>query len=706
MKKVITLSCLLMVITCYATQVPIEKARITARNFYHERVNIHSNRDQVTITGEFTITELNEPVYYIFNMDNEGFIIISAEDQAYPVLGYSFEGIYHGGRHPAFNYWMNNYRDQILAIRENQYKADQKIKDTWEEYSIDMGVRKNKEILDLEPLVTAKWHQDYPFNTNCPYEPNMSDSNFVIFEGQVLNLHNHVWAGCVATAAGMIMDYWRYPLHGAGEHCDTLSSYGDLCVNYFQTTNDWSGMTDFPPYENNAVAQILYNIGVAVNMIYTDSVSIALSGFLTEVYKDHYLYDPAAVLSPRSSSYSVWRSILMLDLNNKWPIQYDGSGPNGGHSFVCDGYQGTDFFHFNWGWGGIYNGYFMLDNLNPGTFTFNQNQSALLHIHPPASAYPLYCTGQTNLVINQFGSIEDGSGPAVNYPDNMDCGWLIAPDDTIASLTLDFVKFNLHQSDTLRVYDGENAGSPLIGSFTGTTIPESITTTGQKLFLRFVSDDSLTADGFLVEYRSTEYPFCNDTVLYSDLSGVITDGSGRFKYRNGSTCVSKIYRLWADSVHLKFTQINTEAERDTINIYDLSGNVLIASYSGSYMTPPAELKIEGSGIYIVFKTDSLFRKAGWKATYEVFEATATKDQETGAFKIYPNPANDYCLIETKGTPLHGTQLTLFNTEGRALMTENIDKQVSYLDLSGLKAGVYLLMLKTEREVYARKLVVY
>ncbi|HLO92324.1 MAG TPA: C10 family peptidase [Lentimicrobium sp.] len=690
-----------------STNVPIEKARIVARNFYLERVNLHSHHTRVTITGEFTIKQANEPVYYIFNMDDEGFIVISAEVNSFPVLGYSFEGIYHdNSKCPSFNDWMNNYSDQIVSIRENHYEPDQNITEAWAEYSNENAIRSQKEILDLEPLITAKWHQDYPYNTNCPYDGNIPDTNFVLLENQVLNLNKHVWSGCVATAAGMIMNYWRYPLHGAGVHDDSLSSYGHLLVNYAQATNDWSAMQDYPVYENNAVAQLIYHIGVAVNMVYTDTVSLALSTFLTEAYKDHYLYDPAVVHSPRSSSYSVWRSLLMLDLNNKWPIQYEGGGPQGGHSFVCDGYQGTDFFHMNWGWGGIYNGYFLLNELNPGVFTFNQNQGAILHIHPLSTGYPDYCSGQTTILDDNTGSIEDGSGPVLNYQDDADCSWLIAPDDSIASLTLNFVKFNLHESDYLRVYDGENTNAPLIGSYTGTALPESITASGKKLFLQFVSDDTLNANGFLAEYNTTEYPFCNDTLVYSDTAGVIDDGSDRFKYRNGSNCVWKLYRRWEDEIFLKFSQINTEANRDSISIYDLTGNTLLATYSGSYMTLPDTLKVQGSGILIVFKTDSAFRKGGWKANYQFFPATGTKENLQTKYKIFPNPARDYCMIETNSIQADDIELILYDTQGKALLLQTLRKPINYLNLSTLKPGIYLICLKTENEVMLRKLIVY
>jgi hypothetical protein len=46
-------------------------------------------------------------------------------------------------------------------------------------------------------------------------------------------------------------------------------------------------------------------------------------------------------------------------------VVYGGASSGGGHEFVCDDYQGEDFFHINWGWGGVSDNYFRLSALNP-----------------------------------------------------------------------------------------------------------------------------------------------------------------------------------------------------------------------------------------------------------------------------------------------------------------------------------------------------
>ena len=57
--------------------------------------------------------------------------------------------------------------------------------------------------------------------------------------------------------------------------------------------------------------------------------------------------------------------------------------------------------------------------------------------------------------------------------------------------------FNIFQ-----VRDGNNADSPLLGRFCGSTLPETLTSSGSYMWIRFRSDSSATGDGFMAYYRS------------------------------------------------------------------------------------------------------------------------------------------------------------------------------------------------------------
>ena len=68
---------------------------------------------------------------------------------------------------------------------------------------------------------------------------------------------------------------------------------------------------------------------------------------------------------------------------------YGGASDEGGHSFICDGYNSMNYFHFNWGWSGVGDGYFTLSNLKPGSggagggsYDFSEDQDVLIGIEP------------------------------------------------------------------------------------------------------------------------------------------------------------------------------------------------------------------------------------------------------------------------------------------------------------------------------------
>ncbi|NQV02305.1 MAG: Spi family protease inhibitor, partial [Bacteroidia bacterium] len=80
-------------LSVFAKKVEVNQARQAGLNFYFERVNINQPVpfDALAITGELVVTENDITAYYIFNIGENGYIIVTADDQLYPVIGYSFE---------------------------------------------------------------------------------------------------------------------------------------------------------------------------------------------------------------------------------------------------------------------------------------------------------------------------------------------------------------------------------------------------------------------------------------------------------------------------------------------------------------------------------------------------------------------------------------------------------------------------------------
>jgi len=360
MKKIhifITLTTLFS-LSVFANPVDVKTAQKAATTF------LNNNGAKAT-----QLTDLSEaagfPNLYIFTTENS-FVVMSADDCVQPILGYSFTGSFVAEGMPEnVRGWLQGYNDEIQHAINHKLKATIKTIHSWKQLVEGKTDVAKSEIIVGE-LLTTKWNQHAPFNDYCP-------------TGTV--------TGCVATAMSQIMNFHKWPTVGIGIHSYTHSSYGVQYADFYQTTYDWTHMKDnytgeYTTTEAEAVATLVYHAGVSVNMNYGPS-SGAFSIDIPTALINYFNYSNTAVYKNRYSNDSTdyWIAEMKAELDARRPMEYDGSGSSGGHSFVCDGYRSDDFFHFNWGWGNNSDGYFTINNLNPGS-TYNNNQGAVFGIKP------------------------------------------------------------------------------------------------------------------------------------------------------------------------------------------------------------------------------------------------------------------------------------------------------------------------------------
>lgn len=371
MKKItILLFCLFVVSGLFANPIDTLIAKQVAVNWFAER-NTDFRGNEIKINEIITVNEKSEDLFYILNFaNNNGYIIVSADDDVIPVLAYSFEYNYTNENHPpAYDYWLDTYKEQILYIKENKIKAEPEIKAEWNKLNVSTdNFPPVKGIKDVSPLLKTEWNQGSGWNSYCPTDVN----------GQ----GGHVWAGCVATAMAQIMKYWNYPTNGSGSHSYSCN-YGTLSANFGATEYDWWSMDNYSA--TMATALLMYHCGVAVNMDYGANGSGAYVYYgSNDAYHAFYNYFGYTV-SGRDGDLSDSEARSNIDAGQ--PILYSGANSSGneGHAFVLDGYQGSNYFHFNWGWSGYYNGYFYLNNLTPGSYNFSYYNTAVFNIHPDVS---------------------------------------------------------------------------------------------------------------------------------------------------------------------------------------------------------------------------------------------------------------------------------------------------------------------------------
>jgi hypothetical protein len=649
-------------------------------------------REDIMLSAAIEAYSENLIVYHVFNITGGGFIIVSASESTIPVIAYSFEGTYGLDNMPCnFSAWMKQMSLQIAEASQSKRKTPDYIVSEWKRLkSPGFEPRNMQNSISVLPLLTSNWNQDAPYNDQCPSDPSGPGG--------------HAYAGCVATAMGQLMYFYRFPEHGTGSYTYQHPVYGTISANFDTTTYEWSGMPNEISSSNNPIAKLLFHLGVSVDMDYGPDGSGMWNHKAAYSLRNYFKYGPETQYIFRDSTSIDWDSILISNLNAGKPLYYagwEGVGSTNGHAFVCDGYQDTAYFHFNWGWSGSYNGYFYLNQLNPGGSNFNFAQEVIKDIFPDTLNYSYSGTCEGQHVLHYInGSIGDGSG-FFSYMDNQDCTWLIEPHDeehdSITSITLTFSRFDTEFGfDSVSIYQGESTSSPLIGSFSGSTLPPVITASGDKMLITFHSNGSINKPGWLASWNCQFPVYCNGTTTFSEPFGSFGDGSGSKHYNNNSVCKWKIQPPWATSLTLTFNSFDTEAGYDNLKIYDLGTQELIATYSGNQIPP--EVTVESGKMILIFTTNSSITGQGWEATYNVGNVGRNEDNKDLISALYPNPCYGFTKFAVNLPSPQKILVEILDLKGSIRQIENYKGKVGQntyqLDLSQYEPGIYIVHISS------------
>ena len=419
-------------LTMSATSITADDARAVAQQFI-TRSAIHKapGRPGALQLAHTATSARGESDYYVFNLGTDGgFVIVGGDDQAPAVWGYSDHGSFNPAQLPDnARWWLGEYQHQLQWLRDHPETKPRKAT------NLDKNV---------EPLLTTTWNQDVPYNNMCPAIPE-EFSNF--FYG------NHACTGCVPTATAQIMKYYNWPHKGDCFNSYTYPVYYDsqtksdpitLRADFGSTIYDWEQMMDDYDYrsdgnvycrnsgtgrvlatqaQQDAVAQLMSHVGIAINVVYGSS-QVGSSGSVGTAMRamTHFFRYDKSMRYEDAYDYSddEWKALLVNELAENRPILYSGRSSSAGHAFIIDGCNNEGYFHINWGWGGYCDGNFLLGLFNPyGTADegYNGSQSALIGIKPDYSntgttPYPVMladvnCDGtydidDVNLVINHM----------------------------------------------------------------------------------------------------------------------------------------------------------------------------------------------------------------------------------------------------------------------------------------------------------------
>jgi hypothetical protein len=327
---------------------------------------------KMTLAYTAKASQSNQNSFYVFNRgEKAGFVIVAAEDRAGDIIGFTDKGDFNYSIIPCnMKAWLDEYSRQIDFIIANPGIAKASKRKAFDK--------------NLEPLLgEIIWDQGSPYNDKCPLLGGGYSSE-------------HCAVGCVATALGQVMYYNRWPEKGVGSHSYVDPGTGETrSADFGSTTYKWDDMLpyltdDSPAAAKDAVSTLLYHVGVGVNMQYGSS-SGAYSTDEAIALINYFNYDKGSRYLARDYyGASEWEKIVLNSLDNGHAVIYNGATKNNeGHCFVCDGYNTEGYFHINWGWSGISNGYFLLSALDPelqgtggssGNLAFNYYQDMVVNI--------------------------------------------------------------------------------------------------------------------------------------------------------------------------------------------------------------------------------------------------------------------------------------------------------------------------------------
>lgn len=317
----------------------------------------------VTVPVELAFTQYQidntTPAVFVFNSTDERFVLVSAEDNARAVLGYSDEGTFDANNIPEnMQFWLKMYADEMRSATEAKGKVNRR--EAKGERLEAKGERREAEeeaYPTIAPLLGETiWGQGEPFNNMCPQIGN-----------------ERAVTGCVATALSQIMYIHKYPTKGIGSHSYKTETEGlTVSANFGNTTYDWANMIpnyngSYTTTQANAVATLMHHVGVAADMDYTVDGSGAVSSIALVGLTNYFGYDKAINVLPKDFlKEETTLQTIASDLQAGRPVYISGSTVNQeGHAFVCDGMKSDGYLHINWGWYGVANGYFALSALAP-----------------------------------------------------------------------------------------------------------------------------------------------------------------------------------------------------------------------------------------------------------------------------------------------------------------------------------------------------
>lgn len=352
-------SLLIGTMTVSANPIDVTQAQGIAKKFCSEAVvknkmrKAPSNAKMKLVYKSHGKKAGNNLLYAFDRGTASGFVVVAGDDRAPQILGYSDTGSFDINNMPEnMRWWIRQYEQQISYLQENP-----KARLTTPKRNVNV----------VAPLLgEIAWDQESPYNANCPYMSYYDDYEEETVSGTAPT-------GCVATALAQVMRYHKWPAESKGSISYTTNTLKQDITADINATYDWDLM--LPTYsgvtatdeQKAEVAKLMYNVGVALHSDYSPSGTGATDVDVVPTLIKYFNYDTGARYVQRDyTAVDLYEQGLINEIEAGRPVPYGGvTKKNEGHFFVLDGINEDGYYHVNWGWGGLSNGYYLISSLDP-----------------------------------------------------------------------------------------------------------------------------------------------------------------------------------------------------------------------------------------------------------------------------------------------------------------------------------------------------
>ena len=346
---------------CAANPVDVSKARQVALQFVEAQCqNDSAMKSRARMNPQLELAYIQDGevgnVFYVFNQTrDQGFVIVSADDKATPVLGYADKGTFDINHLPdGLKDLLKSYEKQIsYAVKNNVGKS-----------------RAPQDWSDIAPMIQTQWDQYEPYNNLCPIDPYTGERSVT---------------GCVAVAKAQLLYYHQPTQIGPG-----TISYGwkgqTLSADFSQANFEWDKMKQTynhnTPDPDNAVANLLWYCAVESKANFGSDLTYGY--YDTEGFSKYFGFKDCINWMMRDNvSDDAFEEIVYQDLAKGLPVFYCAEDPDQwSHAFLVDGYKSGGYFHMNFGWNGDDDGFYLLSAINLGWVNLSSGHNIMYNIQP------------------------------------------------------------------------------------------------------------------------------------------------------------------------------------------------------------------------------------------------------------------------------------------------------------------------------------